>query len=76
MISVRLPYNLYEFGVKKLPGGNTPDPFEEKKSTDDIMDIINKFDYEYAHDVSFRWKNPDYDAEELIRKVKSKEIFI
>jgi hypothetical protein len=72
----QIPYDLYEFGVKKLPGSNTPDPFEGKKSTDDIMDIINKFDYEFAHDVSFRWKNHEYDAEDLIRKVKSGEIFI
>ena len=61
---------------KKLPGGKTPEPFEGKESEEDIIDIINKFDNEYAHDVSFRWKNPEYDADNLIRKVKSGEIFI
>ena len=72
----QIPYDLYEFGVKKLPGGKTPEPFEGKESEEDIIDIINKFDNEYAHDVSFRWKNPEYDADNLIRKVKSGEIFI
>lgn len=72
----QIPYDLYEFGVKKLTGGKTPEPFEGKESEEDIIDIINKFDNEYAHDVSFRWKNPEYDADNLIRKVKSGEIFI
>ena len=72
----QIPYDLYEFGVKKLPGGKTSEPFEGKESEEDIIDIINKFDNEYAHDVSFRWKNPEYDADNLIRKVKSGEIFI
>lgn len=71
----QIPYDLYEFGIKKLPGNNL-DPFEGKELPDDILNIIYKFDNEYAREVSFSWRNPDYDAEGLIRKVKSGEIFI
>ena len=71
----QIPYDLYEFGVNKLPGNNL-EAFEGKDLPDDILDIINKFDYTYAREVSFRWRNPDYDAECLIRKVKSGEMFI
>ncbi len=71
----QIPYDLYEFGINKLPGNNL-EAFEGKDLPDDILDIINKFDYTYAREVSFRWRNPDYDAECLIRKVKSGEMFI
>ena len=46
------------------------------KLPDDIKEIINKFHGEYSREVSFRWRNAEYDAEELIRKVKSGEIFV
>ena len=58
----RIPYDLYEFGKEKL--------------LDDIKDCIAKFDSEHRRSVSFRWRNAEYDAEELIRKVRSGEIFI
>jgi len=58
----QIPYSLYEFAINKLP--------------DDIKEIIVKFDREYDREVSSRWKNPEYDAESLIRKVKSGELFI
>lgn len=37
---------------------------------------MSRFDGEYARMVSHLWKNPEYDGEELIRKVESGEIFI
>jgi len=58
----QMPYDLCEFGYKKLP--------------EDILDIIRKFDYEHGREVSAKWRNPEYDAEGLIRKIKSGDIFI
>lgn len=58
----KIPNTLYEFGMSKLP--------------DDIKNIMSRFDGEYARMVSHLWKNPEYDGEELIRKVESGEIFI
>ena len=58
----RMPYALYKFGMEKLP--------------DDIKKIISEFDNTYRRDVSYKWRNPDFDKEELIRKVRSGEIFI
>lgn len=58
----QMPYELYEFAMNKLP--------------DDIKGIIKLFDSEHARNVSYTWRNPNYDTEEFIRKVKSKEIFI
>ena len=58
----KLPYTLYEFGINKLP--------------DDIQKIIGDFDSRYERNVSCRWRNAEFDATELIRKVKSGEIFI
>ena len=58
----QMPASLYEFGISKLP--------------DDINDIINKFDQEHGHLVSYKWYNPEFPKEELVRKVRSGEIFI
>ena len=57
-----MPYALHEFGMTKLP--------------DDIKDVISKFDYNHGWMVSFYWRPPEYNAEELIRKVQSGETFI
>ena len=57
-------------------------PYYKKKldragiSPDDIKGIIKQFDSEHARNVSYTWRNPNYNTEELIRKVKSGEIFI
>ena len=58
----QMPYDLYEFAMNKLP--------------DDIKGIIKLFDSEHARNVSYTWRNPNYNTEELIRKVKSGDIFI
>lgn len=58
----QIPASLYEFGINKLP--------------EDIKDIINKFDQELGHIVSYKWYNPEFPKEELVRKVRSGEIFI
>lgn len=58
----KMPFEIMDFGMNKLP--------------DDIKGIINKFYGEYNREVSFKWRNADYNAEELIRKVKSGEIFV
>lgn len=58
----KMTYALHEFGMYKLP--------------DDIKDVISKFDYYHGRMVSFNWRPPEYNAEELIRKVQSGEIFI
>ena len=58
----QMPYDLYEFARNKLP--------------DDIKGIIKLFDSEHARNVSYTWRNPNYNTEELIRKVKSGDIFI
>ena len=58
----RMPHALYKFGMEKLP--------------DDMKQIISDFDSVYRRDVSYRWRNPAYDVEELVRKVRSGEIFI
>lgn len=58
----KIPNTLYEFGMSKLP--------------DDIKNIVLRFDDEYARMVSHLWRDPEYDGEELIRKVESGEIFI
>lgn len=61
-----LSYDLYEFGERKLP--------------EDIKHIIKGFDDEYAWKVSHEWNiktlNRDIDTEDLIRKIKSGEIFV
>ena len=58
----QMPASLYEFGINKLP--------------EDIKDIINKFDQEHGHMVSYKWYNPEFPKEEFVRKVRSVEIFI
>lgn len=58
----KMPYTLYEFGINKLP--------------DDIQNIIGDFDSRYERNVSCRWRNAEFNPDELIRKVKSGEIFI
>ena len=58
----QMPYDLYEFAMNKLP--------------DDIKGIIKLFDAEHARNVSYTWRNPNYNTDDLIRKVKSGEIFI
>ena len=58
----QMPYDLYEFAINKLP--------------DDIKGIIKLFDAEHARNVSYTWRNPNYNTDDLIRKVKSGEIFI
>lgn len=58
----QMPASLYEFGMNKLP--------------QDIKEIINKFDWEYGGMVSHKWYNPEVPKEELVRKVRSGEIFI
>ena len=57
-----MPYALHEFGMAKLP--------------DDIKDVLSKFDYNHGRMVSFYWRPPGYDAESLMRKIKSGEIFL
>ena len=58
----QIPYDQYEFAMNKLPN--------------DIKGIIKLFDSEHARNVSYTWRNPNYNTEELIRKVKSGDIFI
>lgn len=58
----QMPYDLYEFAINKLP--------------DDIKGIIKLFDSEHARNVSYTWRNPNYNTDDLIRKVKSGEILI
>ena len=58
----KMPYSLYKFGIEKLP--------------DDLQDVIDEFDGRYEEMVSLRWRNAEFDATELRRKVKSGEIFI
>ena len=55
-------YDLYEFGWEKLPN--------------DMKDVIENFNTEYEEGVSCRWHNAEFDATELMRKVKSGEVFI
>ncbi|MDD6740259.1 MAG: ADP-ribosylglycohydrolase family protein [Prevotella copri] len=57
----RMPYAMYKFGMEKLP--------------DDIKKTILDFDSAYRREVSYGWRNAEYDAEALIRKVRSGEIF-
>lgn len=57
----RMPYALYKFGMEKLP--------------DNIKKIILEFDEQYRRIVSCRWRNAEFDAEALIRKLRSGEIF-
>lgn len=56
----QIPYDLYEFGMDKLP--------------EDIKAVVRKFDAEYDRCVSEQWQSPEYDAEALIQKVRSGEI--
>ena len=58
----QIPASLYEFGINKLP--------------EDMKDIINKFDREHGRNVSYKWYNPEFPKEDLVRKVRSGEIFI
>lgn len=58
----KMPYEIMDFGMSRLP--------------DDIKDITTKFYAEYSRKVTYGWRNPEYDADELIRKVKSGEIFV
>lgn len=58
----KMQYSLYDFGWEKLPN--------------DIKGIIESFNSEYEQSVSCRWRNAEFDAAELMRKVKSGEIFI
>ena len=41
-----------------------------------MKDIINKFDMEHGRNVSYKWYNPEFTKEDLVRKVRSGEIFI
>ena len=56
-----MPYALYKFGMEKLP--------------DDMKQIISDFDCTYRIEVSYRWRSAEYDADALVRKVRSGEIF-
>ena len=58
----KLPYALYNFGMEKLPK--------------DIQNIVGQFNSKHGHSVSCRWRNAEFDTEELIRKVKAGKIFI
>lgn len=58
----KMPYALYNFGMEKLPK--------------DIQNIVGLFNSEHGHSVSCRWRNAEFDTEELIRKVKCGKIFI
>ena len=58
----KMPYTLCEFGTDKLP--------------DDIKDIVMQFDSNYGWMVSCKWRNAEFDAAELMRRVKSGELFI
>ena len=58
----KMQYTLYEFGMDILP--------------DDIQNVISDFDNKYERNVSHRWRNAEFDATELIRRVKSGEVFI
>ena len=58
----QIPASLYEFGINILP--------------EDMKDIINKFDREHGRIVSYKWYNPEFPKEDLVRKVRSGEIFI
>lgn len=58
----KIPYRLYNFGLSKLP--------------DDIQRIVGDFASTYGREVSFRWKNAEFDQETLIRKIKAGEVFI
>ena len=58
----QIPYRLYRFAMDKLPK--------------DIKEVISKFDSEHRRRVSWEWHDPEYDAEELVRKVRDGEIFI
>ena len=58
----QIPYRLYRFAMEKLPK--------------DIQDVISKFNSEHRRRVSWEWHDPEYDAEELVRKVRDGEIFI
>ena len=58
----QIPASLYEFGINKLP--------------EDMKDIINEFDREHGRIVSYKWYNPEFPKEDLVRKVRSGEIFI
>ncbi len=58
----QMPYSSYTFAIEKLP--------------DNIKEVIRKFDQEYERIVSCEWRDAEYDAEGLIEKVKSGEIFI
>lgn len=51
----KMPYALYNFGMEKLPK--------------DIQNIVGLFNSEHGHSVSCRWRNAEFDTEELIRKV-------
>ena len=58
----KMRYDLYEFGWEKLPN--------------DMKNVIENFNTEYEEGVSCRWHNAEFDATELMRKVKSGEVFI
>lgn len=58
----KIPYALCEFGAAKLP--------------DDIKDVIRQFDSNYGRMVSCKWRNAEFNAAELMRKVETGEIFI
>ena len=58
----KIPYEIVDFGMSKLPN--------------DMKDMITKFYAEYSRKVSYQWRNPDFDQEALIRKVRSGERFI
>ena len=58
----KMSFEFKEFGMDKLP--------------DDIKEVINKYYIKYNSSVSYCWHNAEFDKEELIRKVKSGEVFI
>ena len=58
----KMPFTLYEFGVKKLP--------------EDILLVMRDFNSKYEAQVSHAWQNAELNVGELVRKVKSGKIFI
>lgn len=58
----KIPYNLYEFGIDKLP--------------DDIKKVLHQFDFGKRGLVSHQWRNAEFDEVELIGKVENGDVFI
>ena len=58
----QLSASIYKIGMDKLP--------------DDILQVTKQLDFEHTHEVPYKWRDPEYDRELLMRKVQSGEIFI